>query len=107
MAEKVRQDMRTTIVSIVEAIKKIIPSSTEELLSAALVALKTVASTMSAGEEYVLTTTVPLVVQAVQHRQATSSALGALLTLSCVRFCSYIHLESNDMLFLANNSGLG
>lgn len=84
VAEKVRQDMRATIVSIIESMKKIIPSSSQVLLSAALGALKAIASTMIPGEEYSLTSTVSLIITAVQQRKATSPALDALLSLAYV-----------------------
>lgn len=84
ISDKVRQDSRASIVKIVESVKKIIISAPETLTVAALDSLKAIASTMSTGEEYVLTSTVPLTIGLVQQRKTTSSALSVLLVLMLV-----------------------
>ncbi|KAI0692328.1 hypothetical protein BC835DRAFT_1416622 [Cytidiella melzeri] len=81
VSEKVRQDVRPAILKILEVVKKLLPSAEEQLLLSALNALKALSSTMAAGEESPLTTTVPLVITMVQQRKTLSSALGVLLVL--------------------------
>lgn len=90
VSEKVRQEVRPAIVKIIEAIKAFLSVAPESLLSAALHALETVTSTMAAGEEYVLTSTVPPVIATIHHRKATSSAASVLLVLMFVAVSSLV-----------------
>lgn len=85
VSEKVRQDSKNTMVKIVDVIKKLIPTAeSKALLPAALSALKSIADTLSPGEEHALTATVPLTIKAIRERRATASALSTLLSLMCV-----------------------
>ncbi|KAI0092311.1 armadillo-type protein [Irpex rosettiformis] len=81
ISEKVRQELRPTIVKLVENIKKLLPSARESLLQAVLNALAALITTLSAGEEHSLTSTVPLIIGVVQQRRTTPLALRVLSTL--------------------------
>lgn len=84
ISEKVRQELRATIVKLVENVKKLLPSANDSLLQAALRALEALTETMSAGEEHSLTTTVPLVIGAAQQRKTIPAVLHVLSTLMYV-----------------------
>ncbi|GJE92911.1 U3snoRNP10 and BP28CT domain-containing protein [Phanerochaete sordida] len=83
VSEKVRQDSKASIIKIVDAIKKLLPTANAELLlPAALHALNTITNTLATGEEYALTSAVPLVIKSVRERRATAPALSTLLSLT-------------------------
>lgn len=83
VTDKVRLELRAAISKIVEAIKKILQATPpDSVVQVALSALETIASTMSVGEEYTLTSSVSLVITKIQSRQTAPAALSALLTLS-------------------------
>jgi U3 small nucleolar RNA-associated protein 10 len=81
ITDKVRQELRPAIVKILDIIKEVLPSASEQLLLSTLRSLSAITSSMSTGEEYALTAVVPIVMATVQRREATSSALTILLTL--------------------------
>lgn len=84
------------MVKIVEAIRSVLQApSPDELVQAALSALGVVSSTMNIGEEYVLTTTVPIVIRRIQQRQTAAPSLSALLNLMCVLVKSFADTASN------------
>ena len=78
VSDKARQELRPTIVRLVDNIKKLLSSAPENLLQAVLNALSALIITMGAGEEHTLTSTIPLVVDAAQQRRATLAALKVL-----------------------------
>ncbi|KIP06398.1 hypothetical protein PHLGIDRAFT_128310 [Phlebiopsis gigantea 11061_1 CR5-6] len=82
VSERVRQESRVAITKIVDSIKTLIPTATPGVLSSALNALNTIATSLSPGEEHALTSTVPLVIKSIKERRATSSALTTLLSLT-------------------------
>ncbi|OCH90866.1 hypothetical protein OBBRIDRAFT_729952 [Obba rivulosa] len=82
IVDKVRRDVTSTVVKLVERIRKVLSSTPEESLTrAALHALDSIARTVRTGEESILTSTVPLVLEIIQKGGLVSSALKALLSL--------------------------
>ena len=88
VSDKVRQDSKASIIKIVDVIKKLLPAANaDSLLPAALHALNTITNTLASGEEYALSSAVPLVIKSVRERRATAPALSTLLSLTCVISC--------------------
>ncbi|EMD35136.1 hypothetical protein CERSUDRAFT_107124 [Gelatoporia subvermispora B] len=82
VVDKVRRDVTSTVIKIVECTRKILSSKPEaDLTRAALHALDSVARTVQSGEESIITTTVPLVLDIAQIRSIAPSALRTLLSL--------------------------
>ena len=83
VSEKARQDSKTVMAKIIDAIKqRLADTSSDVLMPSALRALASIAITLVPGEEHGLTSTVPLVIKCIQERRATVPGLAALLALT-------------------------
>ncbi|KAI0830231.1 hypothetical protein BC628DRAFT_1357002 [Trametes gibbosa] len=82
IAEKSRRMLTPTIVQIVDKIRSISSGTQENLTRSALRALAAVNDTLSAGEESSVTSTVPLVLDALRHEPLREPALRSLLSFS-------------------------
>lgn len=85
VAVTIRQEATETINEVIEYIRRIVSSSTEEsLVVSAFKALRVVAGTISPGEENSLAKTIPSALTAIRSRKAVSPAMMALPSLMSV-----------------------
>lgn len=82
MTDPVRRTATPIINDIVDVIKRIMSStSNEPLMDSAMKALRTIALTMSPGEESSLASAITSVLAAIRHRNATATAMMTLRSL--------------------------
>ena len=78
VSKSIREEACSTIKTIITEIKRLLPPGDEILVAAALRALKTIGSSIVAGEEGSLVDCLPLILNASKVNQLTAAAVTAL-----------------------------